>query len=181
MAKYLSEEKESIVASEPGVWYIIPITKLRETSRVEFDAFPLFREINGIDIVKHEAWARSPSLPNGDHDVWYMHPGQEDNLITLCGNRIVELYNPKTKSIEKFEISHERILHNGELVHEGPAILGWNIDIFHRNHSPNGSVSQNFAVRDDKFNLDTEFSIYKLDIETWKYEVARLWKLDQPK
>jgi hypothetical protein len=56
------------------MWYIIPIKKLRETASVEFDAFPLFREINGIDIVTHEPGARSPSLPNGDYDVWYMHP-----------------------------------------------------------------------------------------------------------
>ena len=181
MAKYLSEELDSIIACEPGVWYIIPIMKLRETSRVEFDAFPLFREINGIDIVKHEPGARSPSLPNWDHDVWYMHPGQEDNLITLCGNRVVELYNPNTKDIERFEISHDRVIHNGEVIYKGPAILGWNIWVFHRNHSPEGSVSQNFAVRDKKFNLDTEFSIYKLDLETWKHSVARIGKLDQPK
>jgi hypothetical protein len=54
MADYLSQEKESIIASEQGVWYIIPIKKLRETNKVEFDAFPLFKQINGIDIVKHE-------------------------------------------------------------------------------------------------------------------------------
>jgi hypothetical protein len=64
MAKYLSEENESIVKEEKGVWYIIPIKRLRETTSVEFDAFPLFREINGIDIVKHEPGARSPSLPD---------------------------------------------------------------------------------------------------------------------
>jgi hypothetical protein len=110
-----------------------------------------------------------------------MHPWQEDNLITLCGNRTVELYNPKTKKIEEFEISHEYIKLNWELIYEGPAILWWNEGIFHRNHSPEGSVSQNFAVRDEKFNIDTEFNIYKLDINTWKYEVARIWKLDQPK
>lgn len=181
MAKYLSEEKESIVKSEEGIWYIIPIKKLRETISVEFDAFPLFREINGIDIVKHEPGARSPSLPSWDYDVWYMHPGQEDNLITLCGNRFVELYNPNTKVIEVFEISHEQIKLNWEVIHEWPAILGWPTEIFHRNHSPEGSVSQNFAVRDEKFNLDTEFSIYKLDIGNGEYKVAREWKLDQPK
>jgi hypothetical protein len=38
-----------------------------------------------------------------------MHSGQEDNLITLCGNRVVELYNPNTKSIEVFEVSYEEI------------------------------------------------------------------------
>lgn len=180
MAKYLSEEKDSIVKSEEWVWYIIPIKKLRETTSVEFDAFPLFREINGIDIVRHEPGARSPSLPNGDTDVWYMHPGQEDNLITLCWNRFVELYNPNTKVIEVFEISHEEIKLNGKIIHEWPAILGWYVDIFHRNHSPEWSVSQNFAVRDEKFNLDTEFSIYKLDIKSWEFSVSREGKLDQP-
>jgi hypothetical protein len=110
-----------------------------------------------------------------------MHPWQEDNLITLCGNRIVEIYNPNTKQIEQFDISHERIKHNWKIIHEWPAILWWNINIFHRNHSPEWSVSQNFAVRDNNFNIDTEFSIYKLDLESWEYEVARIGKLDQPK
>lgn len=180
MTKYLSEEHDSIVASEPGVWYIIAMKKLRETSKVEFDAFPLFPQINGIDIVTHEPGARSPSLPDWDFDVWYMHPGQEDNLITLCGNRIVELYNPKTRAIETFELSRKQIKHNWKLLHEGPALLWWNIGVFHRNHSPEGSVSQNFAVRDENFDLDNEFSIYKLDLETGEYEVARVGKLDQP-
>ncbi len=181
MTKYLSQEKESIVKSEQWVWYIIPIKKLRETTKVEFDAFPLFREINGIDIVTHEPGARSPSLPNWDYDVWYMHPGQEDNLITLCWERTVELYNSKTKDIEVFEISHEKVKLNWEIIYNWPAILWWPEWVFHRNHSPKGSVSQNFAVRDEKFNLDTEFNIYKLDLETWEYRVARIGKEDQPK
>ena len=179
MAKYLSDELDSIVKREEWIWYIIPIKKLRQTTSVEFDAFPLFREINGVDIVKHEPGAYSPTLPDWDNDVWYYHPGQEDNLITLCGNRTVELYNHKTKKVEVFEISHERIKHNWKVVHDGPAILGWNIWVFHRNHSPEGSVSQNFAVRDEKFDLDTEFNIYKLDIGTGESYVARVWKEDQ--
>jgi hypothetical protein len=52
--------------------------------------------------------------------------------------------------------------------------------VFHRNSSPEWSVSMNFAVRTSKFNIDTEFNIYTLDTSTWSYEVARLWKLDQP-
>jgi hypothetical protein len=32
-----------------------------------------------------------------------MHPWQEDNLITLCGNRTVELYNPKTKKLKNLK------------------------------------------------------------------------------
>lgn len=179
MAKYLSEEKESIVLSKPWVWYIIPIKKLRETTKVEFDSFPLFREINGIDIVKHWPGAHSPSLPDWDYDVWYMHKGQEDNLITLHGNRFVELYDPINKIVEQFEISHEKIKLNWKLIHDWPAILWWNIGIFHRNHSPEWSISQNFAVRDDKFNLDTEFNIYKLNPCSWEYSVARIWKEDQ--
>jgi hypothetical protein len=38
----------------------------------------------------------------------------------------------------------------------------------------------NFAVRNNKFDLDTEFNIYDLDVHTWEFEVARIWKLDQP-
>lgn len=180
MTKYLSQELDSIVKRKEGVWYIIPIKVLRKTNKVTFDAFPLFEQINWIDIVNHEPWAYSPNLPNWDIDVWYMHPGQEDNLITLEWNRFVDLYDPKTKKILNFEISYERIKLGWEIIHKWPAILGWNIWVFHKNYSPNGSISQNFAVRDDKFDLDTEFNIYKLNTKTGEYSVARFWKEDQP-
>ncbi len=181
MAKYLSQEIDSIIKKNEWLWYIIPIKKLRETTKVEFDAFPLFREINGIDIVNHEPEARSPSLPNWDSDVWYMHPWQEDNLVTLHGNRFVELYNFKTKKIDIFQISHDKIILNWETIHIWSAILWWPEWVFHRNYSPKWSISMNFAVRDEKFNIDTEFNIYKLDLKTGDYKIARIWSEDQPK
>jgi hypothetical protein len=47
-----------------------------------------------------------------------MHNGQEDNLITLHGNRFVELYTKEHGKIESFEISHERIKWNGKVILE---------------------------------------------------------------
>jgi hypothetical protein len=38
----------------------------------------------------------------------------------------------------------------------------------------------NFAVRNDTFDIDTEFNIYDVDTTTGAYEVVRLGKLDQP-
>jgi hypothetical protein len=78
-----------------------------------------------------------------------------------------------------FEVSYEEIKLNWKVIHEGLAILWWNIWVFHRNHSPEGSVSQNFAVRNEKFDLDTEFNIYKLNTLTWEYKVERIGKEDQ--
>lgn len=180
MVNYLSEYSDKIIASEKWVWYVIPTDRLRETKNVTFDAFSLMENVNWLDIVKHESWANSPTLPDWDTDVWYMHPGQEDNLMTLSWNRIVELYNPNKKNIDRFEISYDRILLNGELLYKGLVVLGWEMWVFHRNHSPEWSISQNFAVRDEKFNIDTEFNIYKLNMETWEYKVAREGKEDQP-
>lgn len=180
MQKFIHDKVDHIIKKEEWLYHIIPIQKLRQTSKVDFDAMPFFREINWIDIVTHQFDAHSPALPCWDNDVWYMHPWQEDNLITLSGNRYVELYNPNTKEIEKFEISHDCIKLNWVLIHEWAGILWWSENVFHRNYSAEGSVSMNFAVRDEKFDIDSEFNIYKLDIKTWEYKVARVWKEDQP-
>jgi hypothetical protein len=83
--------------------------------------------------------------------------------------------------IEKFEVSHQQIKWKGEVILDRAGILGWPTGVFHRPYSPEGSVSMNFAVRNDKFDIDTEFNIYDVNIETGEYEVVRLGKLDQPK
>ncbi|MDD3145149.1 MAG: hypothetical protein PHV23_03465 [Candidatus Gracilibacteria bacterium] len=179
MSRNIHEKNEEIVKKIQGLFHIIPLKKLRNTDKVDFDVMSLYQEFNGIDIVTHEPGAKSPGSAGGKENLWYMHTGQEDNLITLSGNRYVELYTKNHGKIERFEISHNRIKWNGEIVLEGPGILGWPTGVFHRNYSPEGSVSMNFAVRDDKFNLDTEFNIYDLDVETGKFKVQRLGKLDQ--
>jgi len=181
MAKFIHERSKDIIKKQEWLFHIIPLKRLRHTNKVDFDVMSFFEEFNGIDIVTHQAWARSPGSVWDKDNNWYMHKGQEDNLITLSGNRYVELYDMKNKKVERFEISHELIKHNWEIIHEGPAILGWPVEVFHRNYSPKGSVSMNFAVRTDKFNLDTEFNIYDLNTSTGEYTVARIGKEDQPK
>lgn len=179
MSRNIHEKNEEIVKKIQWLFHIIPLKKLRNTDKVDFDVMSLYQEFNWIDIVTHEPGAKSPWSAWWKENLWYMHTGQEDNLITLSWNRYVELYTKNHWKIERFEISHNRIKWNWEIVLEWPWILWWPTWVFHRNYSPEGSVSMNFAVRDDKFNLDTEFNIYDLDVETWKFKVQRLWKLDQ--
>ncbi|MDD2871889.1 MAG: hypothetical protein PHS49_07915 [Candidatus Gracilibacteria bacterium] len=177
--KFLQSKEELITKKIDGLFYIIPLKNLRHTNRVDFKAIPFFEDFNGIDIVNHEPGAMSPGQVEGQGSHWYMHPYQEDNLLTFQGNRFVELYTKEHGKVEKFEISNERILWNGELVYEGQAILGWPVNVFHRNYSPNGSISINLAYRTPGFDIDTEFNIYNLDTETGEYSVARIGKLDQ--
>jgi hypothetical protein len=47
-------------------------------------------------------------------------------------------------------------------------------------HSPEGSLSTNYAKRLQGFDIDTNFNIYQLDTESGAYDVARLGALDQP-
>jgi len=47
-------------------------------------------------------------------------------------------------------------------------------------HSPEGSLSTNYAARLPGFDIDTNFNIYKLDTQTGQYQTARLGALDQP-
>ena len=171
---------DKIVKKVEGLFHIIPLEVLRKTENVDFNIMPLLPEFNGIDVVTHWPGAHSPWDVWEKTNLWYMHTGQEDNLVTLHGSRNVELYTKKHGKIEKFEISHKQIKWNGEVVFDGPAVLGWPTNVFHRNSYPEGSVSMNFAVRTSNFNLDTEFNIYDVDTTTGEYEVVRLGKLDQP-
>ncbi|MDD2907706.1 MAG: hypothetical protein PHH98_03640 [Candidatus Gracilibacteria bacterium] len=179
MQKNIHNRNNEIIKKIEGLFHIIPLKRLRHTDKVDFDVMSFYQEFNGIDIVTHAPGAKSPGSAGGKDGLWYMHNGQEDNLITLSGNRYVELYTKAHGKIERFEISHERIKWNGEIIFEGPAILGWPTGVFHRNYSPEGSVSMNFSVRNDKFDLDTEFNIYDLDTNSGKYTIQRLGKLDQ--
>ena len=181
MDKNIHEKNDKIVKKVEGLYHIIPMKQLRHTENVDFEVMSFFEEFNWVDIVKHESWARSPGSVNWEWDYWYMHPAQEDNLITLHGNRYVELYTKEHWKVERFEISYDRVKLNWEIIHEWPAILGWPTGVYHRNYSPEGSISMNFAVRSEKFDLDTEFNIYDVNTEFWEVRTVRLWKLDQPK
>ncbi|MEI7511559.1 MAG: hypothetical protein WCJ84_05360 [Candidatus Peregrinibacteria bacterium] len=166
-----------------GLAHVIPFTLLRHTKGVNFHAVPFLEGMNGLDRVIHEQDAFSPGKVDEVERPWYMHPQQDDNLITLVGTRVVELYSVEHKKIETFEISPEKITHNGVVVCDGPGILGWPPFVFHRNHSPyvGGSTSMNLAIRFKNFNIKSEFNIYDImDIETGKYRMIRRGSVDQP-
>lgn len=177
--KFLQKKEDLIIKGIKWLFYIIPLTKLRHTNRVDFKAIPFFEDFNWIDIVEHDPGAMSPWKVDWEWNHWYMHPYQEDNLLTFQWNRFVELYTKEHWKIEKFEISNDRIKWNWEIVYEWQAILWWDTWVFHRNYSPEGSVSINLAYRKDGFDIDTEFNIYDLNTDTWDYSIARVGKLDQ--
>lgn len=181
MEKTIHDKCNQIVEKVEWLFHIIPLKQLRHTENVDFEVMSFFEEFNWVDIVKHEPWARSPGWINWKWDYWYMHPHQEDNLITLSGNRFVELYTKNHAKVEQFEVSYEWIKRNWKWVLKWPWILGWPINVFHRNYSPEWSISMNFAVRWENFDLGTEFNIHDLNTETWEYNIARVGSLDQPK
>lgn len=177
----IHSKNDQIIEKIEWLFHIIPLKRLRHTDNVDFDVMSFFHEFNWIDIVTHKKWAKSPWSVWKKNELWYMHPNQEDNMITLSWNRFVELYTKEHWKIEIFEISHECIKWNWKIILDWPWILWWPVNVFHRNYSPEGSVSMNFAVRSNEFDIDTEFNIYDLNTENWEFKVARVGKLDQAK
>lgn len=166
-----------------GMAYIIPLQELRSTPNVQFHALPGLLEegIDAIDRVEHQPGAFSPSVKDRpDYRPWYMHPDQEDNLMVFHGKRIVELYTTDHGKMETFEVTPYTVSHNGVVIHEGPCLFGWPVNVFHRVYSPEGSMSMNFARHFAEFSLLTNFNIYDLNVETGEYSVVREGHLDQP-
>ncbi len=161
--------------------YLVPYHLLRQTPNVTFFTLDdLLEDLAGIDLVIHQPGAKSPRIKGDDTHYWYMHTGQEDNLVVHQGKRVVNLYSVKHGRVETFEVYPEEVWHNGKKINDEPALLGWPPYTFHQVSSPEGSVSTNYARRYENFDLDTNFNIYKLDTETGHYEVVRLGKEDQP-
>jgi len=162
--------------------FILPLNLLRQTPNVEFYKVDgVVDSLSGIDLVIHGEGGRSPMIAGDDTWYWYMHTQQEDKLVVHNGRRLVELYSVAHGQVEKFEVTTNAIFHNGEKIYDGAAILGWPAQVFHRVHSPEGSVSTNYAARDKNYDLDTNFNIYNLNPETGEYSVARIGAEDQPK
>lgn len=175
MANAVLEEVE-------GFYRIIKLKPFRRTEGVAFDIVPMdfLPRIDGIDRVIHRHGAVSPGTVGSVERPWYLHPNQEDNLIVLAGRRTVDIFTLKHRRVETFVVEPERILKNGELLYEGPAMLVWPCNVFHRIVSgEQGSASLNFAARFDGFDIRTNFSIYDLDTETGAYTEIRAGYLDQ--
>lgn len=167
----------------PELCTILPLSPLRKTEGVSFDSLPteLLLNSNGGERVLHNHGAQSPG-PVGDVEhPWYCHKAQDDHLLVLAGHRWVELYHPDCKQIYKFRVSSHSIALDNDVIYEGGAILRWKAGVFHRIVSSKslGSASLNFAIRNDGFDLQHEFDIHDLTIETGESRVIREGYLDQ--
>lgn len=176
-------DKLTVFEEVEGLYKIIPLQPFRHTPGVSFDCVPmdLLAHIDGIDRVIHHQGAISPGPVEGIERPWYMHEYQEDYLIVLYGSRLTDVYSQTHGRVENFEVAPHYIKKNGKVIFEGAAMLTWPTRVFHRIISceETGSASLNFAVRRDGFDIDTNFSIYDLDVQTGSYRVIREGHLDQ--
>ena len=163
-------------------WRIIKLKPFRRTEGVAFDILPMqyLPKVDGIDRVIHASAALSPGSIPGVERPWYCHPHQEDNLLVLQGVRMVDIYTLEHRRLEHFVVEPERVYHEDKLIYDGPAMLVWPTNVFHRIVSgKDGSASLNFAVRLPGFDIDTNFSVYDLDTATGEFRVIRKGSLDQ--
>lgn len=165
------------------MYRLIPLRQLRRTAGVLFDeVVPSdIPNISGIDRVIHKANGISPGPVESVKRPWYMHPGQDDNLLVLQGERFVDIYCPKLKKLSSFIITPDKVYKDDKLYCDQPAMVVWPAGIFHRIISGSeGSISVNFAVRTKDFDLSNNFNIYDLNVETGSYKLIRDGSLDQP-
>jgi hypothetical protein len=175
---------EWILEEVEGLYRIIALRPLRRTEGVRFDMVELesLVRIDAIDRVIHEGAAVSPGPVEGVARPWYMHTSQDDNLLVLHGTRHVDIYTPHHGRVEHFTVTADRVMRGDELLHEGAAMLVWPRGVFHRITSDpiEGSASVNLATHYAGFDIETNFSIYDLDVDTGEYKVIRKGSLDQP-
>jgi len=163
-----------------SIFDIIPAKEFRNTKNVQFHSMPVLNNLKGLDLVKHEVNAISPGEVNNVQLPWYMHPNQVDNLIVFNGKRYVELYRADGKEMVKLEVTPDKIVQDGKVLYEGPALLSWPTHTFHRIKSgEDGSYSLNFAVREEDFDIRTNFNIYDLNLANGEAEVIREGHKDQ--
>lgn len=129
---------------------LINYKKFRDTPAVKFYDVTI-EDSNARDLVVHTGPSVSP--PNDSQGYWqfYMHKHQEDNLLALQGGRTFFLVN----------FDWEQPYHIVRCEQDG-AILKIPVGTFHRSVSDtNGSIVMNQAIRDDAFNVETEFTPYR--------------------
>ena len=169
------------------MYRIIPLRVLRRTRGVKFDEMVPsdIPKISGIDRVIHGPNSISPG-PIEDSLVpvkrpWYMHSGQDDNLLVLQGTRYIDIFDPKTKTKASFIVTPDKVYKNDKLYYDGPAMVVWPAGIFHRIISGvEGSISVNLSTRNSKFDLKDNFNIYQLCTNTGEYNLLKDGQDDQP-
>ena len=169
------------------MYRIIPLRILRRTRGVMFDEMVPsdIPKISGIDRVIHGPNSISPG-PIEDSPIpvkrpWYMHPGQDDNLLVLQGSRYIDIFDIKTNTKASFIVTPEKVYKNDKLYYDGPAMIVWPAGIFHRIISGDeGSISINMSTRNNNFNLNDNFNIYDLNVYSGEYRVIKDGSEDQP-
>lgn len=169
------------------LYRLIPLRNLRRTTGVKFDEIVPsdIPKIDGIDRVIHGPNSISPgpiedSVPAVKRP-WYMHPGQDDNLMVLQGTRYIDIFCPKKRERATFIITPDKVYKNDKLYYDGPAMVVWPAGIFHRIITgEEGSISVNFASRTKNFDLSTNFNIYDLNVYSGEYRLLRDGSEDQP-
>ena len=176
-------QKSQPIDEVANFYRILPLQPLRRTPGVSFDVIldEFVPKINAIDRVIHAGGAISPG-PVGDIErPWYMHPCQGDNLLVLQGTRQVDIYTHEIGEIFTFEVTPQYVKQNGVMLFDGPAILVWPRKVFHRivSNAKTGSASVNLATHYDGFDINTNFSIYDIDIDAKTHRIIRSGGLDQ--
>jgi hypothetical protein len=169
---------------------IIEIKNFRHTEKVDFYTLPFFKEATAVDLVVHEPYANSPGKAQDIERPWYCHRHQVDNLLVIKGNRIVDLYYPEYGSIETFNVGHDSIsklaldnygkIIREDIVSKGLAIFKWKEGVYHRVRSgEEGSISINLAIHLPELDMETNFNIYDLNIDTSEPTLLREGFKDQ--
>lgn len=165
------------------LYRLIPLRTLRRTKGVKFDEIVPsdIPKIDGIDRVIHGSNSISPGPIGNIKRPWYMHTGQDDNLMVLQGERYIDIYQPVTMKMASFVVTPDKIYKNDKLYYDGPAMIVWPAGVYHRIISGNeGSISINFATRTKEFDLDNNFNIYDLNKYTGESKLLRKGIEDQP-
>lgn len=165
------------------LYRIIPLRQLRRTMGVTFDEMVPsdIPRIDGIDRVIHGPNSVSPGPIDNYKRPWYMHPGQEDNLMVLQGERYVDIYEPKSKQSASFIVTPDKVYKNDKLYYDGPAMVVWPAGVYHRIISgESGSISVNLSTRNKNFDIRDNFNIYALDKYSGEHVLLRDGSDDQP-
>jgi len=172
---------DEILRQVEGFHKITALKPYRKTAGVLFDAVPMggFSSIQAIDRVLHDRGAYSPGTVGAVERPWYRHQDQEDNLIVLAGFRDVDLF--WEGRLVHFRLTPYRIEMEGTPLFDGPVMLSWSTQVFHRIFSSpeKGSASINFAIRHPGFDLKSNFNIYDLNTGTGISRIIREGHLDQ--
>ncbi|MEO0802998.1 MAG: redox protein [Cyanobacteria bacterium J06642_2] len=128
---------------------LVSYKKFRDTPQVRFFDITIPNS-NARDLVCHEGPATSPNNTSEGHWQFYLHPGQEDNLLALSGGRTFYLVNLSWR--QPFHVV--RLEANGDILRIPPGT-------FHRSVSdPQGSIVINQAVREATATVESEFRVY---------------------